>query len=138
MTPSPSLRDATVQDIQLELIRRTAFNAFDGERVCESLLRHRGLWEAVLLDQPGLPNYLRPGSLLMNGLIKLRDLLHNTWNADTLFVLTRTADAARELARIAKVDRWGGEVRIHDDQSELNNALGVSSPEYGLLSVWWD
>lgn len=33
MNISLSLRDASVQDIQLELLRRTKFNAFDGERV---------------------------------------------------------------------------------------------------------
>ena len=52
MNESLSLRDATVQDIQLELLRRTQFDAIDGERVFASLLRHRDLWLAVLLDQP--------------------------------------------------------------------------------------
>jgi hypothetical protein len=37
------LRDATVQKIQLELIRRTSFNALEGEKVFASLLRHRDL-----------------------------------------------------------------------------------------------
>jgi len=48
-----NLRDASVQDIQLELIRRTSFNAMRGERVVASLLRHRDLWKAVLLDRQG-------------------------------------------------------------------------------------
>src|SRR5436305_1571424 len=54
MNESVLLRDATVQEIQLELIRRTRFNAFDGERVLASLLEHRDLWLAVLLDRPRL------------------------------------------------------------------------------------
>ena len=33
MNESVPLRDASVQDIQLELLRRTRFNALDGERV---------------------------------------------------------------------------------------------------------
>jgi hypothetical protein len=33
MNESLSLRDASVQDIQLELLRRTRFNALDGEKV---------------------------------------------------------------------------------------------------------
>ena len=37
------LRHATVQDIQLELLRRTKFNALDGERIVASLLKHRDL-----------------------------------------------------------------------------------------------
>jgi hypothetical protein len=38
MVESISLRDASVQDIQLELLRRTSFNALDGEKVHASLL----------------------------------------------------------------------------------------------------
>ena len=56
MNEPRSLGDATVQEIQLELIRRTRFNAFDGERVTASLIRHRELWMAVLLDRQGLAN----------------------------------------------------------------------------------
>lgn len=88
LNPPLTLRDATVQDIQLELIRRTKFNTFDGEQVCELLARYRGHWRAVLLDRPGVPNYKVPSHLLTSGLIKLRDLDDNIWNADTLFVLT--------------------------------------------------
>src|SRR5437868_14873092 len=54
MNDSLRLRDATVQEIQLELIRRTRFNAFDGERIYASLMKHRAYWQAVLLDRPGL------------------------------------------------------------------------------------
>jgi hypothetical protein len=63
MNAAQTLRQATVQDIQLELIRRTTFNTFDGERVCEILKRHRNLWRAVLFDRPGVPNYDEPGHL---------------------------------------------------------------------------
>ncbi|MFM9963093.1 MAG: hypothetical protein ACKV2Q_17945 [Planctomycetaceae bacterium] len=38
MNPTLLLREATVQDIQLELLRRTQWNALDGERVVASLL----------------------------------------------------------------------------------------------------
>src|SRR5438270_6653298 len=87
MSEPLTLRDATVQEIQLELIRRTRFNAFDGEKIYASLMKHRELWLAVLLDRPGLPNYAEPRSLLMSGLIKLRDLEQNIWNADMLYIL---------------------------------------------------
>ena len=119
-------------------MRRTRFNALDGERVCASLLRHRDLWTAALLDRPGVPNYAEPGRLLMAGLIKLRDLPDNFWNADTLFVLTPTRQAAEELARFIEQEDWGGEVYIYDKQDEIDRALGTGRQEYGLLSVWWD
>ena len=138
MNESLSLRDASVQDIQLELLRRTRFNALDGERVVASLLAHRNLWRACLLDRPGLANYAEPSLLLMSGLIKLRDLSDNLWNADTLFILTRTRDQARQLARIVEEEDWGGEAHVFDDQKEIDRALGTGRQENGLLSVWWD
>ena len=127
-----------MQDIQLELLRRTRFNALDGERVYASLLKHRNLWTAALLDRPGVPNYAEPSHLLMAGLIKLRDLPDNFWNADTLFVLTPTRQAAEDLARIVEIEDWGGEVHVYDKQDEMDRALGTGRQEYGLLSIWWD
>ncbi|MBX9583022.1 MAG: hypothetical protein K2X87_22175 [Gemmataceae bacterium] len=138
MSVVPGLRDATVQDIQLELIRRTKFNTFDGERVYSTLIRHRGLWRAALLDRPGLPAHARPGRLLTSGLIKLRDMDGDTWNVDTLFVLTPTRATARELARVAAADRWGGAVRVYEDSEEIDRALGGGGDDCGLISVWWD
>jgi hypothetical protein len=38
MNPNLTLRDATVQEIRLELIRGTQFNAFEGEVVCALLV----------------------------------------------------------------------------------------------------
>jgi len=133
-----SLREASAQDIQLELLRRTRFNALDGEQVYASLRKHHHLWLATLLDRPGVPDYREPGVLLLSGLIKLRDLPQNVWNADTLFVLTRTHDDARALARIAEDEDWGGEVSVYEDQEEIDRAVGTGRRGYGLLSVWWD
>ena len=138
MNSQLSLRDATVQDIQLELLRRTQFNALDGERVVSSLMQHRELWWAALLDRPGVPNYSEPSHLLMSGLIKLRDLPDNLWNADTLFLLTKTSAQAAQLAKIIEDEDWGGEVYLHDDREEIDRALGTGRDDYGLISVWWD
>ena len=138
MNESLSLRDASVQDIQLELLRRTRFNALDGERIVASLLKHRDLWLAALLDRPGVADYTQPGRLLLAGLIKLRDLPDNFWNADTLFLLTPTHREADELARIAEEEDWGGEVRVYRDQAEIDRAVGAGRLGYGLVSVWWD
>jgi hypothetical protein len=138
MNEPSSLQTAPVQDIQLELIRRTMFNAMNGQQVYAGLLAHRDLWLAALLDRPGVPNYDQPGSLLTLGLIKLRDLPHNYWNADTLFVMTATVDKARALAKIIADEDWGGEVQVFDDRQEIDRALGTGRDEYGLLTVWWD
>jgi hypothetical protein len=61
----------------MEIIRRTRFNDFHGQRVCDLLNRYRGHWWSVLLDRPGVPSYNRPGHLPTAGLIKLRDLKDN-------------------------------------------------------------
>lgn len=138
MNESLLLRDASVQDIQLELLRRTQFNALDGERVCASLLKRRDLWLAALLDRPGVPSYAEPGQLLIAGLIKLRDLPYNLWNADTLFILTPTRAEAEQLARIAEEEDWCGEIHVHHHQTDIDRSLGSGRQEYGLVSIWWD
>jgi hypothetical protein len=138
MNDPVSLRDASVQDIQLELLRRTRFNALDGERVCASLLKHHHLWLAALLDRPGVADYTRPDRLLLAGLIKLRDLPDNIWNVDTLFLLTPTHRDAVQLARIAEEEGWGDEVRVYDDQAEIDRAVGAGRLGYGFVSIWWD
>jgi hypothetical protein len=139
MNDTVLLRNATAQEIQLELIRRTRLNAFDGERIYASLLNHRELWQATLLDRPGLANYRQPGQLLMCGLIKLRDLDGNIWTADKLFILTAKREQAEEMARIIEEEDWGGEQpTVYDDQDEIDNALGMGGEECGLVSIWWD
>jgi hypothetical protein len=138
MNETLSLRGATVQEIQLELLRRSSFNAMDGERIADSLLRRRDLWLSFLLDRPGLVNYAEPSRLLMMGLIKLRDLPDNIWNADVLFVLTSTHAQAHELAQIAEEEDWAGEVCVYENQKEIDSALGTGRDEYGLMTVWWD
>jgi len=138
MTSNPSLRDATVQEIQLELIRRSKFNSFDGETVRELLRANRGLWRGVIFDRPGLANYAEPTRLLMGGLIKLRDIEDDIWNVDTLFVLTHTLAGARELATAFEESGTGAMPSVHDDQREMDMALGTGRQEYGILTVWWD
>jgi hypothetical protein len=138
MNESLLLSTATIQEIQLELLRRTKFNALDGEQVAASLLGHRDLWLAVLLDRVGVPDYSKPSRLLLSGLIKLRDLPDDYWNADTLFVLTETWAQAGELARIAAEEEWGGEVFVYKSQEEIDRTLGTGRDRYGLLTVWWD
>jgi hypothetical protein len=132
---SRPLAEATVQEIQLELIRRTRFNAFDGERVVASLLAHRQMWEAVMMDRFALS---RPGSLPAMGLIKLRDLEDNFWNVDTLYVLTPDRESAAGIARLAVAEDWGGEVRVHADPEDVEDALGSGREKRAVVSVWWD
>jgi hypothetical protein len=90
------------------------------------------------VDRQGVANYAEPSRLLIRGLIKLRDLDDNLWNADTLFVLTPTRQDAERLAQIAEEEDWGGEVYVYKDQAQMDAALGTGRQEYGLLPIWWD
>ncbi len=127
---------ASVQDIQLELVRRTGFNSFDGERIAASLLEHRVLWEAVVFDR--LPAD-RTRLLPMSGLIKLRDLRENLWNVDTLYILTSDRNRAEKLAEIAKYEKWGSdEMFIFDEPDQIDATLGGPAPGKAIVRVWWD
>ena len=132
---SGPLKAATVQDIQLELIRRTTHNEMNGERLVRSLVAHRDLWESVILDRMA---FSRPGKLPVSGLIKLRDLAYNFWNVDTLYVLTPDAASAKSLAKVAKKDKWGGMLSVHADQEDVDSALGSGREERAVVVVWWD
>ena len=129
------LTEATVQEIQLELIRRTQFNAFDGERVAAALMAHRDLWESVLMDRFCFSN---AGGLPSAGLIKLRDLADNYWNVDTLYILCPDAASARQLGEMAETEGWGEMVQVHDDEKEVQSALGGTGRPHAIVSVWWD
>jgi hypothetical protein len=128
---------STVQELQLELLRRSSFNALDGEHVAQSLMRHRDLWVSVILDRK--PHWSRDYTKLpILWLIKMRDMPDNYWNADTLFLLTDSIEKARRLERIANEEDWAGEGMVHDDQQELNRALGSGPEPSALVTIWWD
>jgi hypothetical protein len=88
--------------------------------------------------QSGRAELRPPRHLLTGGLIKLRDLDDNIWNADTLFILTHTAEQARGLARVFEESMPGAMLRVHEDAKETDMALGMGRQQYGLLTVWWD
>jgi hypothetical protein len=133
--PTLPLGQATAQDIQLELIRRWQFNAFDGQQVAAKLLEHQDLWDAVMMDRLALSGY---GKLPAMGLIKLRDLPYNEWNVDTLYILAPNKEAAHQLAQVFKMEEWGGMVSVHDDPKDVDNALGSGREERAVVAIWWD
>jgi hypothetical protein len=130
------LVEATAQEIQLELLRRTQHNALDGHAVLQTLLKHPELWTAVLLDRLHVSSHAEHLPIL--GMIKLRDLPHNDWNADTLYILSPTIDSAQELKRAIDTQDWGGEVQIHSDPEDVGRTLGSSGDGEAIITVWWD
>jgi hypothetical protein len=134
-----SLSSATVQQIQLELIRRRRFNEFDGSRIAASIERHCNLWLAAYLDRFGVYREEHPDWIPAMSLIKLRDLPHNIWNVDTLIVLSESIDHTRKLEEISNREEWcANEVIVQDDEEEVSMALGMAPCPYSVLTAWWD
>ena len=123
------LGEATVQEIHLELIRRSQHNLFDGEDVLEDLLGQQVLWKAVLFDRPGLDT---GGS----GLIKLRDMHADFYNVDTLYILATSAAAAQRLAQFGET--WFADWVEVLDAEATQHALGSSYEDGQLVTMWWD
>jgi hypothetical protein len=134
-TVSVSLAKATVQEIQLELIRRAGISSFDGKAVVSSLKRNRDLWEAAMIDRICLQRGIQ---IPYNALNKLREIPYGIWNADTLYVLTPSIAKGKKLARVAKKDQRGGEQHLHVDQEQLAAAMGGPALGTAVFQVWWD
>jgi hypothetical protein len=122
------LSEATTQDIQLELIRRTQFNLFDGRDVVNDLVEHQALWRAVMMT--------RTGDLELGGLISLRDLPGNVWNTDTLCILANDEHAAHKLAEFG--ERWQADNVVIHNMETTSRALSVSHVAGPLVTMWWD
>jgi hypothetical protein len=137
------LADATIQQIQLELIRRSSFNEFDGPKIAASLERHRALGLAAIMDWfcmfVGLHRFDRAGWFPSMSLTKLRGVARGYWNVDTLVVLTENVENARRLAAIAEEEQWeADEVTVHEDEEELGRALDIWPCPCRAMSAWWD
>ncbi|CAN5363343.1 hypothetical protein BH11PLA2_BH11PLA2_38570 [soil metagenome] len=134
---SVDLTDATVQEIQLELIRRRRFNQFDGQKTHDFLMKHRDLWIGVTMDRFGYISE-KADAAAHWGLIKLRDLPGNRWNVDTLVVMTATRDQAHQLAKLIEESDLEADTVEVESEANTGMALGSSPTNRGLVSAWWD
>jgi hypothetical protein len=120
----PPARTVTkIQAIQLDLMRRSSYNNFDGKQVASDLLGHRRLWCAAILDRLG-----------NDALIKLRDIDENYWNADTVYLLSSGADN-RNLTRLART--WHADAVYWVNPTDVSQMLGTSE-SFRILEIWWD
>ncbi len=127
-----ALTTATVQEIHLELIRRTERNNFDGAQVLADLMAHREDWRAVLFDTHGLAS-----NGVVCGLIKLRDMADNFYNVDTLYILAVNELAAQRLAAFA--EEWAADaVQVYDEEETNHRLGGCSDNHLCLVTMWWD
>jgi len=112
----------TIQDIYLELIKRSSFNDFVGPRVANDLEANRDLWQGVLMTRTDTG-------------ITLRDLEHNYNNVNTLWILS-SGKNDKELEKLARTWSWDEQKWYTKDESK--SALGTGSTKYRILELWWD
>lgn len=125
--PSPP----SIQDLYLELIRRTTFNACDGNQIAHDLEQTRDLWNAAIMVMDGRPGFT------------LRDMRRgsNVHTVDTLYVVCPSLESARGIAALATT--WG----VDDNNIDMLPAnesaafLGVGRPLAAgqvVVKCWWD
>ena len=135
----PNLQQYTVQQLQLELIRRCG-----GERsaaIIDFLLAHHDLWLAVLADEIEYVN--DPDSIYseLPLLTKLADVKRNQWHAKTLWVLTVDEPSARRLFQLGKEQSiWS---KMWDDMFLFDAAttqrmIGSSRDDRHIMAIHLD
>jgi len=148
-----------VQRLLLDLMRMATFNEYNGDAVVESLLSHRDLWIAVMIDREGYRAQYLIGEQREKrekgeeiGLpispidtIKLRDVSEGYWNVDTVLILPEPGkeDSLELLVRrewnadeIDWYEPLDAGLIIHGDL-----AFGkpmVTTKVDRMLRVWWD
>ena len=136
--PTPLDEDgATVQAIELELIRRARYNDLNGQRVWFDLTSRPSLWKAALLGRQSIR--AKEGKKLSadpTADVLMEGVLLEEWAADTLWLLAPDEDSALELARMGQHWWWADTVAIYD-ADEAEKLAGVKSPQR-IVEFWWD
>lgn len=130
------LGDATVQEIQLEMFRRSVASNFDVDGFIAVLLDNRELWRGAISDRLGVNeggHWLQPSSL-----IKLRDIDQNTWNADALYVLCPDRAAGDALIAKLPMERFACMATVDADARVVDRALGGEEDGVVIVRFWWD
>jgi len=119
----PAKKISEAQQIQLDIIAKTNFNFFHGERIAKWLAENHKMWRAVLLPLD---------------FISLRDLGDGHWHADTLYIYPEDGWQF-ELEEVMKEQfsadetRWiGGETAV-----DMLGDSEVSDKSYVILEAWW-
>jgi hypothetical protein len=121
---SARLQEATLQELQLEMIRRVRHNDCDGQRIVADLLDHQELWESVMMDAG------------CGSMVHLRDLPFNQWNVDTLFIVASDGKSAEKLARLA--EDWNPDNIDLLYETATDDLLGGTDDEQRVVVVWWE
>jgi hypothetical protein len=138
----PGLLDLSPAAICLELIRRTRFDEFDGERIAKDLREHPELWRGAVLGI-GDSVFIEKGKKIhsspqFNTLECLPAEEQEGHNADTIWVVCPSLEAARELV---KLSHTGWKVYPNStliwNKANSQRAAGCVGDER-IVSFWWD
>jgi hypothetical protein len=126
---------ARPQKLQFMMMLEAGFNQFDPYVVVRDLLRHRDLWQGVLMDRGFVSAGDRSLTMLSSDLIKLRDI-GSSWNVDTLYVTTHESESVWE----PLVENWQADEISWIEAKQASDLLGSSIRSGGprILTVWWD
>lgn len=137
----PSPAEATPLELQLELVRRTRFNAFNGPRIHDDLVARRDLWRSAIFGRDDVAFIERSGERVhaapfWNTLNLLTNERVEGYNADQLWALTPSAEAGRALLALAR-NRWRCDERRMWNRANSRRVAGCRGDER-VVSLWWD
>lgn len=129
----------TVQALQLEIVRRSGYNAFRGDRVAASLASHRDAWRAVAfgrlrtrLTQPGGPGAFEMPTYLNT----VTEMAQGYWNADELWVVVPDAKAEKRIRTLGEL-HWFADNIVTLQGREAQRVANVHPPAR-VVELWWD
>ena len=115
-----------INSVQLhvfQLMKAASFNNFDGDLVADNLMSWRERWDGVIFTDDNQGNGLT-----------LRDIEHNYWHADTMYIKTTSVYADALLADIAL--NWNAsDAEIISSPKEF---LMEFEGDLAVIRVWWD
>ena len=120
----PEKKISEAQQIQLDIIAKTNFNFFHGERIAKWLRENHKMWRAVMLPL---------------NFISLRDMGDGHWHADTLYIYPEDGWQF-ELEEVMKEQFGADETRWIGGET-AGDMLGTSEIDdksYVILEAWWD
>lgn len=117
-----TLKKASEEEIQLELIRRQNWNEFYGQAIYDDLVWNHDLWNGILMVS-SIP------------LTTLRDMPDNYWNVDTLYIWAKDEASVEDIMELGW--QWKADARYLLTAEEASELMG-SSEKYFVIRMWWD
>lgn len=138
---NPRADEATPLELQLELLRRTRFNRFDGPRIYRDLVEHRDLWRAAVFGRDDVVFVERDGrrvhaSPVWNTINLLREEESEGYNADQVWIVAPSAEAGRAVLDLARA-RWKADERRLWNRANSRRVAACVDDER-VVSLWWD